>query len=273
MEAARSIRSRLGPDLGKIHTGDCIAMMRDQFSPESMDMIYADPPYNASHTQISLVNNKTGGAFYKIREKWDSFSGQEYSKFTHAWLKEAVRVLKKSGSLFVSCSMHNLAEVIMHAKDLNLKHNNIIVWRKTNAMPSITKRMFTHSTEYTCWFVKDSGWTFNYFDVKHLNPERRKDGALKQMPDFIALPSVQGKERLHDTDTGRGLHPTQKPEKLLTIFITAGSNSGDIVLDPFMGSGTTAVVAERLGRRWVGIESNSVYVKAAKERICTIRNK
>ncbi|MGI9338213.1 MAG: DNA-methyltransferase [Gammaproteobacteria bacterium] len=247
--------------------------MREEMSGESIDMIYADPPYNASHRPLALPNNKTGGAYYKINEEWDSFTESGYARFCEQWITQAHRVLKPSGSLFVACSMHNIGEVIVCAKKLGLRQKNIIVWRKPNAMPSITKRLFTHTTEYTCWFVKGSGWTFNYNALKAMNPEKAKDGSDKQMPDFIELPLVQGKERICAEDSRRALHPTQKPERLLEVFITAATNDGDIVLDPFMGSGTTAVVAERLRRQWIGMELNDRYINAANERICKARQK
>ncbi len=253
---------------GKIYEGDCIALMRGCIADNSINMIYADPPYNASHRPLSLTNNKTGGAFFKINESWDSFNDQDYMEFSKKWLTEAHRVLDVSGSLFVACSMHNIGEVVICAKMLGFKQNNIIVWRKPNAMPNITKRTFTHTTEYTCWFVKGKGWTFNYHDLKKINPLKAKDGSDKQMPDFIELPLVQGAERISAKDTGRALHPTQKPERLIEIFVTATTMPGDIVLDPFMGSGTTAVVADRTDRQWIGIEMESRYISEARKRIC-----
>ncbi len=256
---------------GRIYQGDCIALMRDCLPDSSIDMIYADPPYNASHRPLSLANNKTGGAFFKINESWDSFHGEDYMIFCQNWMAEACRVLSNSGSLFVACSMHNIGEVIICAKMLGLKQNNIIVWRKPNAMPNITKRTFTHTTEYTCWFVKHKGWTFNYYDLKKINPTKAKDGSDKQMPDFVELPLVQGAERVRENSTGRALHPAQKPQRLIEIFVTAATLKGSVVLDPFIGSGTTAVVAERMGRQWIGIEMNSRYIAEANKRICRAR--
>ena len=139
-------------------------------------------------------------------------------------------------------------------------------------MPSLTKRTFTHSTEYVCWFVAGPGWTFNYSDVKEVNPATTKSGDKKQMRDFldfVEMPIVQGKSRLKDSN-GRTLHPTQKPEKLVEIALVASSNPGDTILDPFMGSGTTGVVAQRLGRRWIGIEKHRPYIDAAMERIAGV---
>ena len=258
------------PEPGRIVKGNCIPVMRAEFPSDCVDLIYADPPYNASGSPLTLVNNQTGGPFYKIDAGWDTFTEAEYWRFTEDWLGEAFRVLKPSGGLFVACSMHNIGEATVIAKRLGFQHKNIFVWRKPNAMPNITKRTFTHTAEYTCWFVKGPGWTFNYADLKALNPERNRKGGEKQMPDFVELPLVQGAERLRGED-GRALHPTQKPEKLLEIFITAASAPGELVLDPFMGTGTTAVVAERLGREWVGVESSPEFAEMAKERIWRAR--
>ncbi len=255
----------------QLYLGDCANVMKNAVMPETVDLIYADPPYNASHRPLALPNNKTGGAFFKVNEKWDAFTEGDYKDFTLNWMRVAFQTLKLSGSLFVACSMHNIGEVIMCAKSLGLKQNNIITWHKSNAMPNITKRTFTHTTEYTCWFTKGSGWVFNYFDLKKFNPNKTRDGRNKQMPDFVELPLVQGKERLKNRLNGRALHPTQKPERLLEIIVTAASDPNDLVLDPFMGTGTTAIVAERLNRRWIGIESNPQYFKAAKKRICAAR--
>ena len=171
--------------------------------------------------------------------------------------------------MYISCNYHNIAEVIFIAKKIGFKLNNIITWYKSNAMPNITKRTFTHSTEYVCWFVKGSNWKFNYEKVKEFNPYRTKDGSSKQLRDFvdfIELPIVQGKERIKGTNN-RAIHPTQKPEKLLELIIIASSDEGDIVLDPFFGTGTTGFVASKFRRKWIGIERNEKYYKIAYERI------
>lgn len=254
---------------GHIYNGDCIKVMREHIKDENIDLIYADPPYNLSGKSLNLINNKTGGPFYKMNEDWDTWDYNEYVEFTENWLKEAWRVLKSNGSLYVSCTYHNIGEIIFLAKKIGFRLNNIITWYKTNAMPNITKRTFTHSTEYVCWFVKGNKWKFNYEELKKINPNKRKDGKPKQMRDFlnfIEMPIVQGKERIKG-ENGRAIHPTQKPEKLLEIIIIASSNEGDIVLDPFFGTGTTGVVAERLNRKWIGIEINEKFIKVAKNRI------
>ena len=255
-----------------ISLGDCIAVMQEQIEPGAIDLIFADPPYNLSGKPLNLPNNTTGGPYYKMNEDWDTFDQEDYAAFTQAWLAAARRALKETGSLYVCCTMHNIAEVITAAKGLDFALKNILTWYKTNAMPSLTKRTFTHSTEYVCWFVAGSGWTFNYPEVKELNPATTKTGDKKQMRDFLGLiemPIVQGKERVKNGN-GRAFHPTQKPEKLVEIALVASSNPGDTVLDPFMGSGTTGVVAQRLGRRWLGIEKHQPYIDAALRRIAGV---
>lgn len=243
--------------------------MEQSIEPESVALIYADPPYNLSGRDLVLLNNQTGGPFYKVNEEWDTWDEADYWQFTQQWLTAAKKTLLPNGSLYVSCSYHNIGEIVMVGKQIGLKINNIITWRKTNPMPNLTRRTFTHTTEYVVWFVNGTGWKFNYEAVKALNPHRTRSGEPRQMSDFldfIEMPIVQGKERLRRAD-GRALHPTQKPERLLEIIITASSDPGDIVFDPFIGTGTTAVVAHRLGRQWIGIEKNPIYYEAALKRI------
>lgn len=252
--------------INHIYQGDCLQIMQKHLGDCEIDLIYADPPYNLSGKSLTLLNNKTGGPFYKMNEEWDTWDYNEYVNFSKKWIEESLRVLKPNGSLFVSCTFHNIGEIIVISKKIGFKLNNILTWYKTNAMPNITKRTFTHSTEFVCWFVKGKKWKFNYEELKNLNLHRTKDGKLKQMRDFIELPLVQGKQRMKDED-GRTLHPTQKPEKLLEIIITATSNIGDIILDPFFGTGTTGYVAKKLKRNWIGIETNKKYIKAAEKRI------
>lgn len=252
-----------------IYAGDCLKILSKEIELNSIDLIYADPPYNLSGKKLNLPKNKTGGAFYKVNEKWDVWESNDYLKFTTDWINACWDILKEGGSTYISCSYHNIGEVILAAKSKGFKLNNIITWYKTNAMPSITKRTFTHSTEFVCWFVKGKNWTFNYNELKKINPQRTKSGDLKQMRDFIEIPIVQGGERLKGLG-GRALHPTQKPERLLEIIIEASSKEGDIVLDPFFGSGTTGVVAKRLRRNWIGIEVDRSYNIAAKKRIKNI---
>ena len=252
--------------------GDCVKVMAEQLKENTIYLIFADPPYNLSGSKLALKNNTTGGPFYKINEDWDIFVQADYVAFTQDWIAASQRVLKENGSLYICCTMHNIGEIITVAKDLGFGLKNILTWHKTNAMPSITRRTFTHATEYVCWFVAGQGWTFNYSEVKTVNPVTTKKGDKRQMRDFldfIEMPIVQGKERLRNGG-GRALHPAQKPEKLVEIAITASSKPGDIILDPFIGSGTTGVVARRLGRRWIGIEKHQPYVEVALQRIAEV---
>jgi site-specific DNA-methyltransferase (adenine-specific)/modification methylase len=252
-----------------IYKGDCVKVMKKNISTSTIDLIYADPPYNLSGKSLNLIDNKTGGPFYKMNEDWDTWDYNDYVRLTEDWLRESWRILKPNGSIYISCNYHNIGEIIYIAKKIGFKLNNIITWYKTNAMPNITKRTFTHATEYVCWFVKGNKWKFNYRALKQLNPHKTKEGKLKQLRDFIdfiEIPLVQGKERIKGSN-GRAVHPTQKPEKLLEMIITASTNKGDLVLDPFFGTGTTGVVAKKLRRNWIGIEINKEYVKIAKKRI------
>lgn len=252
-----------------IYLGNCLEVMEHEIDKDSINLIYADPPYNLSGTSLNLINNKTGGPFYKMNEGWDTWDYDEYVKFTADWVKKCWNILKANGSLYISCTYHNLAEIVIEAKKIGFKLNNIITWYKTNAMPSITKRTFTHATEYVCWFVKGKGWKYNYSALKIWNPEKTKEGNSKQVRDFlnfIELPIVQGKERVRGSN-GRAAHPTQKPEKLIELIMLASSDKNDLVLDPFFGTGTTGVVAARLRRKWVGIESDKRYFDVAQKRI------
>jgi site-specific DNA-methyltransferase (adenine-specific)/modification methylase len=229
-----------------IYNGDCIEILNKKIDENSIDLIFADPPYNLSGNGL--------------------MTAPEYLQFTRKWIRGCYKVLKETGSIYIACSYHNIGEVMIVLKQLDFKINNIITWYKTNAMPNMTKRVFTHSTEFVVWAVKGSGWTFNYEKIKEINPEKQKNGEEKQMRDLWEMPLVQGKERIRGKD-GKALHPTQKPEEMLKRIILASSNEGDIVLDPFLGSGTTAVVAQRYGRNWIGIEKEIQYVKIAKKRL------
>lgn len=249
-----------------IYKGDCINFLSNKIEPTSIGLIFADPPYNLSGNGLKWEGNKTGGDWYMVNEKWDKMTAPEYLQFTRKWVGGCHRVLKNNGSIYISCTYHNIAEVIITLKQAGFKINNIITWQKTNAMPNMTRRVFTHSTEFVVWAVKGAKYIFNYEKLKELNPDKQKDGQLKQMRDVWQLPLVQGKERIRGTD-GRALHPTQKPEEMLKRIIIASSDENDTVLDPFLGSGTTAVVAQKLKRKWIGIEKNEAYVKLAEKRL------
>jgi len=253
-----------------LYHGDCIEVLKNEIENNSIDLIYADPPYNLSGKVLNLEGNKTGGPFFKINEPWDTWDYDEYVSFTQGWIAQCQKKLKENGSIYISCTHHSIGEIIIAAKRNGLKLNNILVWHKTNAMPNITKRTFTHSIEFICWFVNGAKWKFNYSNLKIINTEKTKLGADKQMSDFIQMPILQGNERIHNS-YGRAIHPSQKPEKLLEIILIASSNENDLVLDPFFGTGTTGIVAERLKRNWIGIEKDESFIKVANERIISKR--
>lgn len=255
--------------INHIYKGNCIEILNNEIEENSIELIYSDPPFNLSGNGLKWLDNKTGGDWFMIDEEWDKMPENEYFEFSFQWINGCKKVLKENGSIYISCTYHNIAEILIILKRLGFKINNVIVWHKTNAIPNMTKRLFTHSSEFVVWAVKGKNWIFNYDEIKKINPERKKDGSLKQMRDVWLLPLVQGKERIHK-DNGRALHPTQKPEELLKRIIIASSKIGNIVLDPFIGSGTTAVVAERLGRNWIGIEKNQSYITAALNRLNNI---
>ena len=245
--------------VNEILEGDCRKVIRE-LPAESINLVVTDPPYNASSKGINLKNNKTGGAFFKVNEEWDKFGDyKNYLKFTREWLKEADRVLVNNGAIIVCGSLHGIAEVIIILKEMGYKFINFITWQKTNPMPNITKRMLTHSTEFIVWFVKGKGWTFNYEDMKKYN-----EG--KQLRDVWTFPICQGGERVKNLD-GKPAHPMQKPLKIMERLVEMASNKGDVVLDPFMGVGTTAIACNNLKRKWIGIEKEKKYIRFAKKRI------
>jgi site-specific DNA-methyltransferase (adenine-specific)/modification methylase len=245
--------------LNKNYEGDCVKIM-PQLDASSINLILTDPPYNASKGGVDLPENQTGGAYFKVNEDWDIFEDyKDYFEFTKKWIKEADRVLSNEGSIMVCCSFHNIGEVIMSLKELDYKFLNLIIWEKPNAMPSITKRMLTYSTEFIVWFSKGKRWTYNYEEMKKYN-------FGKQLRDVWRFPSCQGSERIRGNN-GRAAHPTQKPIKLFERLVEMASKKGEVVLDPFIGSGTTALACEKLQRKWIGIDKNAGYIKIADGRL------
>ena len=246
--------------INQITKGNCIDLMK-KIDSKSVELVLTDPPYNISgKSKLDLKNNTTGGPYYKMEETWDIFKDyKEYLDFTRSWTAEADKVLSDKGSMAICCSYHALGEILIALKELDYKILNIITWRKTNPMPNITKRTLTHSTEFVIWAVKSKGWTFNYDDMK-----KYADG--KQLRDVWEFPLCQGKERIKN-ESGRAAHPNQKPMALISRIVEMASKQGDLVLDPFIGVGTTAVAAKLLKRNWIGIENNSKYIKIARARI------
>ena len=248
------------PDLplGQIIQDDCIAAMA-RLPDACVDMVFADPPYNL---QLGgELFRPEGGRVDACDDEWDKFATFEaYDNFTRAWLKEARRILKPNGTLWVIGSYHNIFRVGAAMQDQGYWILNDIIWRKSNPMPNFRGTRFTNAHETLIWASRgeDSRYTFNYRAMKALNEE------LQMRSDWV-LPICAGGERVKDG--GLKAHPTQKPEALLYRVLLACTNKGDIVLDPFFGTGTTGAVARRLGRQWIGIERETRYIRVARERI------
>ena len=253
---AREVREML--PLGQIIPGDCVEAMRSLPSA-SVDLVFADPPYNL---QLGGDLNRPDSSHVDaVTDHWDKFdSFATYDAFTRAWLAEARRVLKPTGSLWVIGSYHNIFRVGAILQDMGFWILNDIVWRKANPMPNFKGTRFTNAHETLIWasMGEKAKYTFNYRTMKTLNDE------LQMRSDWV-LPICSGAERLKKG--GAKVHPTQKPESLLYRVMLATSNKGDVVLDPFFGTGTTGAVARRLGREWIGCERESAYREAALERI------
>jgi modification methylase len=243
----------------RIIEGDCLAELA-KLPSRCADLVFADPPYNLqlggglSRPDQSVVDG--------VDDEWDKFEDfAAYDRFTRAWLTEARRCLKDDGGLWVIGAYHNIFRVGAILQDLGFWILNDIVWRKTNPMPNFKGTRFTNAHETLIWAAKSKSarYTFHYHALKVLNDD-------VQMRSDWTIPLCTGAERLKD-DAGRKLHPTQKPEALLQRVLLATSNPGDVVLDPFFGSGTTGVAAKRLGRRFIGIERDKTYASAARARI------
>jgi modification methylase len=245
--------------LDTILEGDCIAEMA-RLPDKSVDMIFADPPYNLQ-LQGDLFRPE-GGRVDAVDDDWDKFDSLAvYDDFTREWLAEARRILKDDGTIWVIGSYHNIYRVGALLQDADFWILNDIVWRKANPMPNFRGTRFTNAHETLIWCAKDgrAKYTFNYRAMKALNDD------LQMRTDWM-LPICSGSERVKD-DSGDKAHPTQKPEALLYRILLACTKPGDVVLDPFFGTGTTGAVARRLGRKWIGIERERKYVKVARERI------
>ena len=256
----RAAKEVVRPDLpiGQILDGDCIEAMRSLPSA-SIDLIFADPPYNL---QLGGDLARPDGSHVDaVTDHWDQFdSFAAYDKFSREWLTEARRLLKPNGALWVIGSYHNIFRLGAMLQDMGFWILNDVVWRKANPMPNFKGTRFTnaHETLIWCSMGEKAKYTFNYRLMKTLNDE------LQMRSDWV-LPICGGQERLKKG--GTKVHPTQKPEALLYRVMLATTNKGDVVLDPFFGTGTTGAVAKRLGREWIGCERESIYREAALERI------
>jgi modification methylase len=253
----------MGVAADTIILGDCLEELK-KLPSRSVDLVFADPPYNLQlggdllrpdHSKVDAVD-----------DHWDQFeSFAAYDAFTKAWLGECQRILKDDGALWVIGSYHNIFRVGATLQDLGFWILNDIVWRKSNPMPNFKGTRFTNAHETLIWAAKSRGgrrYTFNYDAMKMANDEL-------QMRSDWSLPLCTGEERLKD-ETGQKAHPTQKPEALLHRVILASTRPGDVILDPFFGTGTTGAAAKRLGRRYIGIEREAAYAQLAKDRIAKV---
>src|SRR5262245_10241398 len=246
-----------------ILVGDCLEEMA-LLPGESVDLVFADPPYNLQLERDLLRPNNT--VVDGVDDAWDKFASfADYDRFCRTWLAECRRVLKPNGAIWLIGSYHNIFRLGAVLQDLGFWIQNDIVWRKTNPMPNFRGRRFTNAHETLIWAGRDrkSRVTFNYEAMKALNDD------LQMRSDWL-MPICSGPERLKDA-AGRKAHPTQKPEALLYRVLLASSNAGDLVLDPFFGTGTTGAAAKRLGRRWLGIDREAEYAAVAEARIDKVR--
>ena len=256
-----SLRSRApaGLPVNRILVGDCLEELA-RLPAASVDLVFADPPYNLQLERDLLRPNNT--KVDGVDDDWDKFSSfADYDRFSRAWLAECRRILKPDGAIWVIGSYHNIFRLGVALQDLGFWLQNDVIWRKTNPMPNFRGKRFTNAHETLIWAGRDqkSRVTFNYEAMKALNDD------IQMRSDWL-FPICSGPERLKDGE-GRKAHPTQKPEPLLHRLLLATTNPGDVVLDPFFGTGTTGAVAKRLGRRWLGIERDADYAAAAEKRI------
>ena len=267
LRAARTVQSA-DAERGKlpvdtILVGDCIAHM-NALPAGSVDLIFADPPYNLQLEEgLTRPDQSRVDAVDDDWDKFDSFA--HYDGFTRAWLAAARRLLKPDGAIWVIGSYHNIFRVGTALQDLDYWLLNDVIWRKANPMPNFRGTRFTNAHETLIWAARDkkSRVTFNYEAMKQANDDT-------QMRSDWLFPICTGGERLTDA-AGEKVHPTQKPEALLHRILMASSKPGDVVLDPFFGTGTTGAVAKRLGRHFIGIERDTTYVAAALRRVAAVR--
>ncbi len=251
--------------LNQIMVGDCIESM-NSLPPNSVDLIFADPPYNLQlggdltrpdNSHVDAVNNE-----------WDKFASfAAYDEFTRAWLKAARRILKDDGAIWVIGSYHNIFRVGAAIQDLGFWILNDVVWNKANPMPNFKGTRLTNAHETLIWATrseKQKKYTFNYDALKTANDD------VQMRSDWWTLPICSGGERMKNDD-GRKSHPTQKPEALLHRIIVGTTNPGDVILDPFFGTGTTGAVAKLLGRNFIGLERDADYIDVATRRIANVR--
>ncbi len=249
--------------LNTIIDGDCIEVM-NSLPAGSVDLMFADPPYNLQlRGDLHRPDNSKVDA---VDDHWDQFdSFARYDAFTRAWLKAARRLLKPNGAIWVIGSYHNVFRLGAELQNQGFWLLNDVVWRKSNPMPNFRGKRFTNAHETLIWASKEEGakYTFNYEALKALNE------GIQMRSDWV-IPLCTGHERLKDSN-GDKAHPTQKPEALLHRVLLATTNPGDVVLDPFFGTGTTGAVAKMLGREFIGIEREAAYREVAEKRLASVR--
>ena len=250
-------------DRNIVGVGDCVALM-ERLPERSVDLVFADPPYNLQLTgDLRRPNHSRVDG---VDDDWDKFEGiPAYDSFTRRWLEGARRVMKDDATIWVIGSYHNIFRLGAALQDLGFWILNDVIWRKTNPMPNFRGRRFTNAHETLIWAAKspEAKYTFNYEAMKALNED------LQMRSDWL-IPLCTGGERLKDGQ-GRKAHSTQKPEALLHRVVLAASRPGELVLDPFLGSGTTAAVAKRLHRHFIGFELNLRYAEIARQRIAKVQ--
>src|SRR3954447_21695988 len=261
--SSRTPRTHLEAGAHSILVGDCVAGMA-RLPAASVDLIFADPPYNLQlQGDLKRPDDSKVDA---VDDDWDKFSSfAAYDDFTRAWLIAARRVMKPSATIWVIGSYHNIFRVGASLQDLGFWGLTDVIWRKTNPMPNFRGRRFTNAHETLIWAAREpgaKGYTFNYEALKAGNED------IQVRSDWT-FPLCTGEERLKGRD-GKKLHPTQKPEALLARVILSSSRPGDLILDPFSGTGTTGATAKRLGRQFIGFERDAAYAAAAEARISAV---
>lgn len=262
-----SIKNKItNPEENSLIFGDALEILRS-LPDQSVNHCITDPPYNISGYDNKkkigwLQSNKTwvkDKNFTKIDADWDKFTDDDYLLFTRAWIAEVMRVLKPNGSIIIFGSYHNIYRIGSILQDFDRKLINSITWYKRNAFPNVTQRMLCESTEHIIWAVNETqkkakNWTFNYKDLKKINGDLQ----MRNMWDIISTPKSEKKY---------GKHPSQKPVDVINRLVIGCSNKDDIIIDPFMGSGTLPVVAKMTGRKFIGIDSDKKYCELAKKRV------
>ena len=242
----------------RIVNGESLEILK-KIPSKTFDLVFADPPYNMQIGE--KLKRPDNSRVHGVNDKWDQFLNfKHYDEFSKEWLKQCKRILKDNGSMWVIGTYHNIFRLGYHIQNLNYWILNDVIWRKNNPMPNFKGTRFTNAHETLIWASKSkkSKYTFNYQSLKCLNDDL-------QMRSDWTLPICNGKERLKKN--GKKIHSTQKPEALLHRIILATTNKGDLICDPFIGTGTSAVVAKKLGRKFFGVEKDKKYFSAANKRI------